>query len=77
MAMNRAFEAIQGRVESLLESAPARQVERNAKALLGGALNRLDLVTREEFDIQARLLRSTEERLRLLEARLAALEARQ
>lgn len=75
MAMNRAFEALQGRLSHLLESTPARDIERNAKAALGGALSRLDLVTREEFDVQARLLQRAQEQLAALSDRVARLEA--
>jgi hypothetical protein len=51
-------------------------LEKNARALLAGAFSRLDLVTREEFDAQARLLARTREQLEQLEARVAQLEAR-
>ncbi len=74
MAMNRAFEALQGRLSGLLESTPAQDIERNAKAILGGAFSRLDLVTREEFEVQARLLQRTQEQLAAVSARLARLE---
>jgi BMFP domain-containing protein YqiC len=49
-------------------------LERNFKAVLQSGLSRLDLVTRQEFDVQAGVLRRTRERLEQLEARLAALE---
>jgi len=49
--------------------------ERNVHALLRSALGRLDLVTREEFDAQARVLARARERLEALERRVAALEA--
>ncbi len=48
--------------------------ERNARAALQTALTKMDLVTREDFDIQSRLLERTREKLDALEARLAALE---
>ena len=48
--------------------------ERNAKSAVQSALGNLDLVTREEFDVQAEVLRRTRERLAELEARLAVLE---
>ena len=49
-------------------------LERNFKAVLQGGLAKLDLVTRQEFDIQAAVLRRSRERLEELERRLAALE---
>ena len=47
-----------------------------AEVLLGGALDRLDFVSREEFDIQVALLARTREKLEALEERLASLEGR-
>jgi len=49
-------------------------VERNVRAAVQGALGNLDLVTREEFDVQAEVLQRTRQRLQALEARVAALE---
>ena len=49
-------------------------LERNFRAVLQSGLARLDLVTRQEFDVQSGVLRRTRERLEQLEARLAALE---
>lgn len=51
-----------------------RDLEDNFKAVLQAGLQRLDLVSRQEFDVQAQVLRRTREKLEALEARLAALE---
>ena len=48
--------------------------ERNAKASLQSALGSLDLVSREEFDVQAEVLRTTRQKLKMLETRISALE---
>ena len=48
--------------------------ERNAKAAIQSALGSLDLVSREEFDVQAEVLRTTRQKLKMLEARISALE---
>lgn len=48
--------------------------ERNAKTVLQSALSRMDLVTREEFDVQADVLARTREQLETMEARVAELE---
>lgn len=50
-------------------------VERNMRGLLEGGLQKMNLVTREEFDIQAAVLLRTREKLEALEKRVAALEA--
>ena len=50
------------------------EMERNIKSLLQSAMARMDLVTREEFDVQMAVLARTREKLEALEARLAELE---
>jgi BMFP domain-containing protein YqiC len=52
-----------------------RDLEQNFKGVLQSQLARLDLVTREEFDVQANVLRRTREKLAALEQRLAELES--
>jgi ubiquinone biosynthesis accessory factor UbiK len=55
-------------------SALRRDLEDNFKAVLQSGLTRLDLVSRQEFDVQAAVLRRTREKLEALEVRLATLE---
>lgn len=62
------------KISALLANSPAADLEKNAKALMSGLLGKLDLVTREEFDVQAQVLARTREKLKLLEARVEALE---
>jgi BMFP domain-containing protein YqiC len=62
------------RVRQLLAQTPAADLEKNLRALLGSFLGRLDLVTREEFDVQRQVLLRTREKLTRLEAQVAALE---
>jgi ubiquinone biosynthesis accessory factor UbiK len=63
---------------SLPESARALQkdVERQVRATLHQGFERMDLVTREDFDVQVTLLERTRARLRELEARVATLEGK-
>ena len=49
-------------------------MEKNLRVLLAGVFARLDLVGREEFDIQQEVLKRTREQLTALEERLTALE---
>ena len=64
----------------LAESVPqnlrvlGEDLERNFKSLLHAGLERMELVTREEFDVQAAVLQRTREKLETMEARLAELE---
>jgi BMFP domain-containing protein YqiC len=52
------------------------EIERNFRSLLSSAFERLDLVTREEFDVQRKVLERTREKLTALEAELLQLEER-
>lgn len=62
------------KMSALLANSPARDIEKNAKAAISGVFAKLDLVTREEFDVQAQVLARTREKLTQLEARVEALE---
>jgi BMFP domain-containing protein YqiC len=64
------------KIGRIIESSPARDIEKNIKALLQSGLQRLDWVPREEFEIQAQVLLRSREKLEALEARVAELEAR-
>jgi len=68
------LEQLQQRVSEVLANSPAKDLDTNLKAALNAFFARLDLVTREEFDIQVEVLRRTREKLEQLEAKLAALE---
>jgi BMFP domain-containing protein YqiC len=64
------------KISQAIGESPAKDVEKNVKALLQSALQRLDLVPREEFELQTQVLQRTREKLEALEARVATLEAR-
>ncbi|HEY7760755.1 MAG TPA: accessory factor UbiK family protein [Burkholderiales bacterium] len=68
------LEQLQQRVSEVLANSPAKDLDANLKAALNAFFARLDLVTREEFDIQVEVLRRTREKLEQLEAKLAVLE---
>lgn len=76
MSNPRLLDELAGRFSQLAASSPARDLERNARALLSGFLNRMELVSREEFDLQREVLARTRSRLEALEARVADLESR-
>jgi len=59
-----------------LAQSPAKDAEKNLRALLASFFSKLDLVTREELDVQARLLARSREQVNALEARVTELEAR-
>lgn len=76
MLDSKILDDVSARLAAAFAASPARDAEKNLKAMLTGALAKLDLVTREEFDVQARVLLRTREKLEALEARVAELEAR-
>lgn len=71
------FEEMNSRLSALIAASPARDIEKNVKALLASVFDKMDLVTRDEFEIQMQLLARTREKLSALEARVAELEAAQ
>ncbi|MDC8444912.1 MAG: accessory factor UbiK family protein [Nitrosomonas sp.] len=70
------IEEINSKVSEILQNSPAKDVERNVRAALSGVFSRLDLVTRDEFDVQQNVLQRTREKLTQLEAKVAELEQR-
>src|SRR5258708_10453158 len=70
----RFLDDLNRKVAELIAASPAKDVEKNLRALLSSAFSRLDLVTHEEFDIQQQVLGRTREKLQQLEARVAQLE---
>ena len=76
MDMNAFFNDLQQKVNQVIENSPAKDIEKNVKAMMTQGFAKLDLVTREEFDIQAQMLAKARAKLELLETRLAELEAK-
>lgn len=74
--MNNLFQDMQAKINEVLENSPAKDLEKNVKAMMAQGFAKLDLVTREEFDIQTQVLAKTREKLEALEKRVADLEAR-
>ena len=74
---NKLLDELNRRVKELVDASPARDMEKNLRALMSSTFSRLDLVTREEFDLQQGVLQRTREKLEQLEAKVAELEARQ
>jgi ubiquinone biosynthesis accessory factor UbiK len=77
MAQSSLFDEVDQKMKEVLSRSPARDMEKNLRALLQSAFSRLDLVTREEFDVQREVLARTRAKLEELEARVAELEERQ
>ena len=72
---NLAFiEDLSFKIKDTLKNSPAGDLEKNIHALLQSMFTKLELVSREEFDVQAEVLRQTKEKLAALEKQIEALE---
>jgi hypothetical protein len=70
------LDEITRKIGKAIEASPAKDLQKNVRAMLQSNLARLDLVTRDEFALQTQLLLRTREKLEAMEARVAELEAR-
>ena len=76
MSRTRILDDLSARISEFLAASPAKDVEKNVQALLSAAFAKLDLATRAELDIQAKVLARARDKLSELEARVAELESR-
>ena len=74
MLNKQKIEELSNKIREFYKNAPTADFEKNFHALLQGAFTKLELVSRDEFDIQAELLRVAREKLHALELRVAELE---
>lgn len=70
----RFFDDLAARISEALRDSPAADLQKNLKAMLTAGFDRLDLVSREDFEVQRKLLERAQAKLAELEARLAELE---
>lgn len=75
MSDTKFFDDLSAKLGELVKNSPAKDIEKNVRALLMQGFAKLDLVTREEFDVQAEVLARARQQLTALEARIAELEA--
>jgi ubiquinone biosynthesis accessory factor UbiK len=75
MLNQKVLDEIVTKVNELLAQSPVKDVEKNLRVMLSGMFARLDLVTREEFEVQQEVVKRTREKLSGLEGRIAELEA--
>ena len=66
---------IPNKIREIIQNSPAGDLEKNINALLKSTFTKMELISREEFDIQTEVLRNTREKLEKLEIKQAALEA--
>jgi BMFP domain-containing protein YqiC len=65
---------MQTKVGDAIRQSPAKDLEKNVRGLMTQGFQKLDLVTREEFDLQTQVLAKTRAKLEELEAKVSALE---
>jgi len=76
MINTQSLDDLAKRIGRAIEASPAKDLEKNVKALLASGLSKLDVVPRAEFDVQAKVLARTREKLDELERKVAELEAK-
>ena len=74
MRNQQVIEEVSAKIKDLLGQSPAADIEKNLRAVLQSVFNKLELVTREEFDVQQAVLLRTREKLELLETKVASME---
>lgn len=75
MLNQKILDEVVTKVNELLAQSPVKDVEKNLKIMLAGIFTRMDLVTREEFEVQQEVLKRTREKLTELETKVANLES--
>ncbi|MBL79600.1 MAG: phosphoheptose isomerase [Nitrosomonadaceae bacterium] len=74
MLNQKILDEISTKVNDLVAQSPVKDVEQNMRVLLSGVFSKLDLVTRDEFDVQQEMLMRAREQLNKLEERVNELE---
>ena len=70
------LEEISDKIRELIKNSPIEDMEENINALLKSMFTKMDLITREEFDVQTEVLKKTRLKLEMLEKKLDQLETK-
>ena len=76
MLNNEKLSEISNTIREIVKDSPLPDIEKNIDALLKGIFTKMELVTREEFDVQTEVLKRTRQKLEELEKKLSEIEAR-
>ena len=76
MLNNEKLNEISNKIREIVKDSPLPDLEKNIDALLKGMFTKMELVTREEFDVQTEVLKRTRQKLEELEKKLSEIEAR-
>ena len=75
MLNNEKLSEISNKIREIVKDSPLPDIEKNIDALLKGIFTKMELVTREEFDVQTEVLKRTRQKLEELEKKLSEIEA--
>ena len=75
MLNNEKLSEISNKIREIVKDSPLPDIEKNIDALLKGMFTKMELVTREEFDVQTEVLKRTRQKLEELEKKLSEIEA--
>jgi ubiquinone biosynthesis accessory factor UbiK len=75
MVNSQVINDLSNKIKEIIKNSPVQEIENNINALIRGALTKMELVTREEFDVQIKALQNTRELLVDMEVKLTELEA--
>ena len=76
MLNNEKLKEMSNKIREIVKDSPLPDLEKNIDALLKGMFTKMELVTREEFDVQTEVLKRTRKKLEELEKKLSEIEAR-
>jgi len=76
MLNNEKLKEMSNKIREIVKDSPLPDLEKNIDALLKGMFTKMELVTREEFDVQTEVLKRTRQKLEELEKKLSEIEAR-
>ena len=76
MIKKERLEEISDKIRELIKNSPIEDIEENVNALLKSIFTKMDLITREEFDVQTEVLKKTRLKLEMLEKKLDQLETK-
>ena len=74
MLNNEKLREISNKIREIVKDSPLPDIEKNIDALLKGMFTKMELVTREEFDVQTEVLKRTRQKLEELEKKLSEIE---
>ena len=76
MLNNEKLNEISNKIREIVKDSPLPDIEKNIDALLKSMFTKMELVTREEFDVQTEVLKRTRQKLEELEKKVSEIEAR-